>query len=144
MLNGRKVAKVKLWIDSNPNIPFVSLHSIYESWMDTNATYSHKFQSRTLGDNGKDAYERYTFDYANLNATIERWQTKGEVEKRQFDIEKRVNDGSSILYTARSMLYSKKSYRIPTVIMNDAVSTVVNFQGKVEPTEIDAVSYPVR
>ena len=72
MLNGRKVAKVKLWIDSNPNIPFVSLHSIYESWMDTNATYSHKFQSRTLGDNGKDAYERYTFDYANLNATIER------------------------------------------------------------------------
>lgn len=144
MLNGRKVAKVKLWIDSNPNIPFVSLHSIYESWMDTNATYSHKFQSRTLGDNGKDDYERYTFDYANLNATIERWQTKGEVERRQFDIEKRVNDGSSILYTARSMLYSKKSYRIPTVIMNDAVSTVVNFQGKIESTDIDAVSYPVR
>lgn len=143
-IDGRKVAKVKLWIDSNPNIPFVSLHSIYESWLDTSATYSYRFQSRTIGDNGKDDYERYTFDYSNLKATIEKWQTKGQVNRRDFSFEKRLNDGSSILYAARSMLYSKKSYRIPTVIMDEAVSTIVNFQGKVQETEIDAVKYPVR
>jgi hypothetical protein len=42
------------------------------------------------------------------------------------------------------MLYSKKSYKIPTVIMDEAVTTVINFQGVIGETEIDAVDYPVR
>jgi hypothetical protein len=50
-LDGKRVGKIKVIINSHPNIPFVSLNSIYESWIDTSATYSHKFNANTaLGD----------------------------------------------------------------------------------------------
>ena len=45
--NGQRAYKVKVFIDSHPNIPFVSLHSVYESWMDATATYSMQFVANT-------------------------------------------------------------------------------------------------
>jgi hypothetical protein len=33
---------------------------------------------------------------------------------------------------------------MPTVIMEDTVNTVVNFNGKQEPVSIDAVQYPIK
>ena len=143
-LDGRKVAKIKVWIDSHPNIPFVSLHSIYESWMDSTATFSYKFQANTEVDDGQWEFDQYNFDYTKRKISMEKWRNKKKVQEKSVEIKKHYNDGSSILFAARSMLYSKKSYRIPTVIMDEAVSTVVNFQGKIEESEIDAVDYPIR
>jgi len=143
-LNGKRVAKVKIWIDSHPNIPFVSLHSIYQSWMDESATFSYQFQASTAVEDGKWEFDQYTFDYDKLTATLEKWRDKQKVNSKTVEIKKRQNDGSSLLFAARSMLYSKKSYRIPTVIMDEIVSTVVNFQGSVGESDIDAVDYPVR
>ena len=143
-IDGRKAAKIKIWIDSHPNIPFVSLHSIYESWMDTTATYSYRFQANTEVDDNEWEFDKYQFDYKKRTIVMEKWRNKKKVQEKKFDIKKHYNDGSSILFAARSMLYSGKSYRIPTTIMDEVVSTIVNFQGKVEETEIDAVEYPIR
>jgi len=142
-LNGRKVAKVKIYIDSHPNIPFVSLHSIYESWIDTTITYTHKFNANTLVEDNKWEFDQYLFDYAGKKATIEKWKNKEKVSSNVIDLPKRYNDGSSILFAARALLYSGKSYKIPTVIMEKPVSTVVNFAGTKGTTEIDACSYPI-
>lgn len=143
-LNGKKVAKVKIYIDSHPNIPFVSLHSIYESWIDTSITYTHKFNANTLIDNGQWEFDQYLFDYPGKKATIEKWRNKEKVSSQTIDLPKRYNDGSSILFAARSLLYAGKSYKIPTVIMEKPVSTVINFAGTKGTTEIDACSYPIK
>ncbi|MBN9400538.1 MAG: DUF3108 domain-containing protein ['Candidatus Kapabacteria' thiocyanatum] len=142
-LDGRRVAKVKVYINSHPNIPFVSLHSIYESWVDTTVTFSYKFNANTQVDD-KWEFDQYLFDYTNKLLTMEKYRDKQKVSSKTAEIKKRFNDGSSLLFAARSMLYSKKSYRMPTVIMEDTVSTVINFQGKQEAVDIDAASYPVR
>ncbi len=143
-LDGKRVAKVKIYIDSHPKIPFVSLHSIYESWIDTSVTFSYKFNANTLVEDNLWEFDQYTFDYSALKLTMEKWRKKEKLNSTTLSIKKRYNDGSSLLFAARSMLYSGKSYSIPTVIMEQAVSTVVNFTGKKETTEIDAVDYPIR
>ncbi len=143
-LDGRKVAKVKIFIDSHPNIPFVSLHSIYESWIDTSVTFSYKFNANTMVEDNVWEFDQYLFDYTSRKATLEKWRKKEKLASKQFDITKHLNDGSSLLFCARAMLYSGKSYNIPTVIMEERVSTVINFAGNKAETEIDAVEYPVR
>lgn len=142
-LNGQKAYKVKVFIDSHPNIPFVSLHSVYESWMDATATYSMQFIANTEVDKQWEV-DKYLFDYSNKKLLMEKYRDSKIVKSRWFDIKKRYNDGSSLLFAARSLLYSKKSLRLPTVIMEDTVSTVVNFNGKQEPVSIDAVQYPIK
>lgn len=142
--NGKKSAKVKVFINSHPKIPFVSLHAIYESWMDENMQYSMKFNASTQNEEGGWDYDQYIFDYDNNKITMEKFKAKEKVGTKNFDIKKKYNDGSSLLFAARRLLYAKKSLRIPTTIMDDTVSTVINFSGKQEAAEIDAVSYPVK
>ncbi len=143
-LDGQKSYKVKVYINSHPNIPFVSLHSVYESWMDTTITYSRKFTANTQVEDDKWEFDQYLFDYINKRITMEKYRDKQKTSSKVVDIKKRFNEGSSLLFAARSMLLSKKSLRIPTVIMEDTVNTVINFQGTKESVSIDASSYPVR
>lgn len=143
-LGDMKVAKVKIYIDSHPNIPFVSLHSIYESYMDPSITYSHRFEANTQVEDNKWEYDQYLFDYPSKNLTIETFRGKQKIRGSSFPLHKKYNDGSSILFAARRLLYAKKTYRLPTAVMGDTVNTVINFQGTIGEQKIDAVGYPIR
>lgn len=142
--NGKKSAKVKVFIDSHPNIPFVSLHSVYESWMDENATFSYKFNANTKVDDNTWDFDQYLFDYDAGVITTDKYRNRQKIKSQEFKSTKRFNDGSSILFTARRLVTSKKTYRIPSLIMDDTVSTVCNFLARPEAIKIDASSYPVQ
>jgi len=143
-LGDKKVAHVKIYLNSHPNIPFVSLHATYESWIDTTMTFSYKFNANTQVEENKWEFDQYIFDYGKKLLTMEKYRDKQKVQSEEYEIKKKYNDGSSLFYAARALLYSKKSYKMPTVIMDDTVNTVINFQGKQETTEIDASSYPIK
>lgn len=142
--NGERVAKVKVFIKSSPNIPFVSLNSIYESWMDTSITYSRHFTANTEIDGGKWEFDQYVMDYPARTLVMEKYREKQKVGSKSYTIAKRYNDGSSLLFTARNLVGAKKTIRLPTIIMDDTVNTVVNFRGTKSSVEIDAVNYPVK
>lgn len=143
-VGGRQVAKVKVYISSSPNIPFVSLHSIYESWIDTSATFSHRFIADTEVEDGLWEHDEYSFDYVSRKINIAKYRDKKKISSKTFDLQRRYNEGSSLLFAARSLLTSGKTLRMPTIIMDDTVSTVINFQGKKGSAEIDASKYPIR
>lgn len=140
---GKKAIKVKVFINSNPNIPFVSLHSIYQSWMDSTATYSYNFNASTQIDENLWEFDQYLFDYSKMNLTMETYRDKKLLKKKEIGIKKYCNDGSSLLYAARTLVGSKKSIKLPTVIMGDTATTVINFRGTKQTTDIDAVNYPI-
>lgn len=140
---GKKAIKVKVFINSNPNIPFVSLHSIYQSWMDSTATYSYNFNASTQIDENLWEFDKYLFDYSKMNLTMETYRDKKLLKKKEIGIKKYCNDGSSLLYAARTLVGSKKSIKLPTVIMGDTATTVINFRGTKQTTDIDAVNYPI-
>lgn len=143
-LDGRLVHKVKIHIVSNPNIPFVSLHSIYESWIDTSVTHSHQFNANTKITDSEWEFDKYIFDYSGRQIITEKWRGDRKLNSQVFKTSKKYNDGSSLLFAARQLVYAKKSYRIPTLIMDDTVSTIINFQGTIESQKVSAVDYPIR
>ncbi|HRT67500.1 MAG TPA: hypothetical protein P5216_02040, partial [Bacteroidota bacterium] len=60
-LNKQKTCYAKTYINSNPGIPFLSLHSIFNAWMDTSLAFSYQFVGQTqLYDNVWD-YNKITF-----------------------------------------------------------------------------------
>lgn len=142
--NGERVAKVKVFIKSSPNIPFVSLNSIYESWMDTSITFSRHFTANTEMDGGKWEFDQYVLDYPARSLVMDKFRDKQKVASKSYTIAKRYNDGSSLLFAARNLVSAKKTIRLPTLIMDDTVNTVVNFRGTKGTVEIDAVGYPVK
>jgi hypothetical protein len=142
--NGKKAAKVKVFIDSHPNIPFVSLHSVYESWMDENLTHSYQFVANTKVDDNTWEYDKYVFDLDGGVITTEKFRNKSKVESKTFKTKKKYNDGSSILFAARRLVDIKRGIKIPSLIMDDTVSTICNFQGERQTAEINASAYPVK
>jgi hypothetical protein len=84
------------------------------------------------------------FDYPKQILTMEKYKKEKLAEKRVFSTPKKWNDGSSLYFLARQLLKSKKSIKVPTVIMDDTVSTSINFLAKEENIEINASSYPIK
>lgn len=143
-VDGKKYPIIRVFIDSHPNIPFVSLHSIYKSRMNQDLTYSYHFEATTQQEDGSWIFDQYIFDYKKRSITMETYEKKVKTASKEVPIKKRFNDGSSLLFAARSFLHSGKTYKMPTVIMEETVNTIVAFNGKQEEIEIDAVDYPIK
>ncbi len=141
--NGRQVFKLKAAIDSRPGIPFVEIHTTFESWIDPSATSSYQFIANTKDGDGW-MFDKYVFDYPSKIITTEKWFNKVKKSGKQFTISKKYNDGCSLFYCARQLLYAKNTASVPTIVGDDTNTTKINFIGKVEEVEIDASSYPVR
>jgi len=142
--NGKSVHHTKIYIDSRKGIPFVDLHSIYESWIDPSVQFSHNFAASTKESDGSWTYDKYLFDYPGQAVTMEKYKANKLSNKRVLKTSKKWNDGSSLFFLARQMLKSKKTIKVPTIIMDDTVSTSINFVGKEETMEIDAAKYPIK
>lgn len=144
VFNGKSVHHTKVYIDSRKGIPFVDLHSIYESWIDPSVQFSHNFAASTKESDGSWSYDKYLFDYPGQSVTMEKYKANKLSNKRILKTSKKWNDGSSLYFLARQMLKSKKTIKVPTIIMDDTVSTSINFVGKEEAIEIDAVNHPIK
>lgn len=142
--NSKDVIKAKCYMDSYRGIPFISLHSTYDSWIDPSSAYSYKFEGNTKQSEGNWAYEKIIFNYDEGKINFENWINKKLNDKNEFRTKKKMNDGLSLFFTARQFLKSNKSIRIPTFMGGDTSYTNINFTGKIENVEIDAVDYPVR
>lgn len=139
------VVKGKAHIDSHPNIPFVSLHAVFESWMAATGTHSLQFVANTQEDKESWMYDKYTFDYTGKMVKTEKYLDKQLKEKKVFNTAKKWNDGCSLFFTARHLLKSGKTLRIPTIVKEDTVFTTIAYKdAKVENVEIDALDYEIR
>lgn len=143
-LNGQKVFVCKSYIDSRPGIPFIELHSIFNSWVDQSCTFSRQFVANTKESETNWMYDKYLFDYDGGKFTAEKYMNKQLQERKEYVTKKKWNDGCSLFFTARQFLFAKRNIRIPTVMSGDTVSTTIAFTGKEESIEIDAIDYPVK
>ena len=143
-LNGQTVFICKSYIDSRPGIPFIELHSVFNSWIDKSCTFSRQFAANTKESDNAWSYDKYVFDYDEGKFVTEKFKQKQLIERKEFISKKKWNDGCSLFYTARQFLFAKRNIRIPTVMMADTVATTIAFTGKEESIEIDAVDYPIK
>ena len=141
---GRKKYKTIIYIDSYPGLPFVDLHSIFESVVDQ-SFYSHGFLGLGKTRDGW-SYVKYNFDDSTESVVIQ----KGELPSNRVTYLDTVSlqrypyqDGSSLFYYARSAVGSGIRLNIPTLIDKDTVSTSIHFHRVRSKIEIDAIEYPI-
>jgi len=132
----------KAYIDSYPKVPFVDLHAIYESVIDTGA-YSLHFIGRQKGKGGWD-FGHYNFEYDRNRVLIEVGTIDSVVTRRDtLSIGSRYNDGLSLFFFARDQLFSGRTVDVPTIVMEAKVNTVLNFKREHTSVEVDGIDYPV-
>jgi hypothetical protein len=132
----------KAIIDSYPKVPFVDLHAIYESLIDS-GMFSRRFLGRQK-DNGEWDFSRYNFDYPDKRVLIEVGTHDSVVVKRDtLALETAYHDGLSLFFYARAKLFSGLKVNVPTVIKEQKVSTYIDFKGERTSVDLDAVDYPV-
>ncbi len=142
-VDGHNALVAKAYINSYDGIPFVDLHVVFKSWMNKYMSYSYKFTANTKTDKGWQ-FEIITFDYENKKINLKGYHKKKLVKNRTLHTSRKWSDGLSLFYVARKLLNIKKNVSIPTLMDVDTVYTTINFAGKKEKVEIDAVDYPIR
>ncbi len=132
----------KAFIDSYPKVPFVDLHAIFESVIDT-TIYSHLFVGRTKQDDWWN-FSRYTFDATHQRAIIEVGHKDTVISKRDtMSVAGVYEDGLSLFFFARDRLFAGKQVDVPCIVSEKKVDTHINFDGRRDAVEIDAVDYPI-
>lgn len=141
---GKEVCKAKAYIDSYNGIPFVDLHTIYQSWFDKSVSYSHRFVSNSKQDDNSWDYQEIKPDYKNNNYRLSKYLKNNCYFDQTFELKQKVNDGLSLFFLARKYTKMNRTVTIPTIMDKDVSPTILTFRSKIESTKISAVPYSIR
>jgi len=144
-IDDRPVYHCILYMDSNPSLPFVNIHDIYESYIDEDI-YSRRF---VAWENKSDytIYTRYDMNYEEQNVHITmKKMTKTDTTVAldsiaALDTPRKIQDGLSILFYARAMVKHKKMMSAPVFAYNALKYTFINFTGKQKKVEVQDTKY---
>ncbi len=130
-------------MDSYKGIPFVNLHTTYESII-SESLYTTWFRGRTKVDSAWRAVE-YKFDYSTHRVYIEHGNEGNEnITKRDtLEIQSFFQDGLSMFYHARSNVRTSQTMTVPVVVSEKKGNTKLHFSNQRSQEKIDAVSYPI-
>ena len=142
---------VQAWIDSYDGLPYVDLHSIYYSRMDS-SLYSSGSWSLEKQEDGGWAGLNYIYDLPNKRLALEEVrqkdpQTPPHHRKSLDTIELKGTtflDGISIGFHPRTLIHASQSVQVPTVLRGKLGTTTFYLPGEQTTVDLDAVDYPVR
>jgi hypothetical protein len=141
-VQGQTAFKCKGLIDSYSKVPFVDLHAIYESTVDSSA-FSRAFSGRSK-ENDRWNYSRYAFEYDKKHVLMELGSNDTVVAKREtLEVHTPVQDGLSLFFWARDKLFAGKYLTVQAVVMEKLTTTQIAVADRRESVEVDAVDYPV-
>ncbi|MBI3193079.1 MAG: DUF3108 domain-containing protein [Ignavibacteriae bacterium] len=141
--NGYTLYSAIAYIDSYKGVPFVDLHTIYESKISP-PLCSDWFRARTKDEN-KWWHITYEMDYDKRSMDIKQGEFGTEAISKQqtLVLDTFFQDGLSLFFFARSRVRYKHTVTIPTIIQEQKVNTFLNFMNERTSEEIDAVDYPI-
>jgi len=148
---GRKVAHSKVFIQSNPGIPFYSLKAVFNSLMDTTLTEGKYFDANTKENSDDWGFQKIIFTQKSGSQTengsivrVEKWYNKEKINDTTICSKEKVIDGSTLFFLSRKLIDRKMNLRIPTIMDLSIGDTKFYFTGKIEKIKIAAVDYPVK
>ena len=138
---GRKVYHCRGLIDSYKGIPFVSLHAIYESVIDS-AIYSWRFTGKTKdGDHWN--FGRYFYAPGAEETLIEMGRDSLISRRDTLHVTRPAQDGLSLFFFARENLFADSIVTVPAIVSEKLVNTRIDFRDDPQSVEIDEIDHPV-
>ncbi len=114
-INGQPVYRCRLHIDSNPDLLFLNIHDLYESYVGEDM-FSHAFESWERRSDHV-LYTRYQMDYQQMKMHIfmQKWFPADTVTLVDSiaTLNSKVQEGISIFYYARAMVKHKGKITLP-------------------------------
>jgi hypothetical protein len=141
LINNTSVFKTIAYIDSYPDLPFISLHQVYISYIDS-SLFPLKFFAKIFRDDT--VYVIY--DFVD-DSSVQIQKGKVGVSKPWLDstvvLKQKVQDGLSILFYTRMNFRNHKNISVPSFVNEKVELTTINFQQDREPVSIEAVDYKI-
>lgn len=141
---GIKTYHSKVFMESNPNIPFLSMKAIFNSWMDKSLSTGVYFEGSTkLGRDGW-GYQKIIFNKPQTNSlTTEKYYDKEKINDTILTANMPILDGATLFFFARQNVNMNKKVKVQTIMDLSIGNTFLNFTGKTEKVKIKAVDYPI-
>ncbi len=134
--------QTKALIDSYPKVPFVDLHAVYESLVDT-TVFSRGFVGKGKEDERWN-FARYSFEYDRNRLLMEIGNRDTVIAKREtVEVRGPYNDGLSLFFYAREHLMDNNQLTVPCVVMEKKTTARLDFKNQKSTVEIDAADYPI-
>ncbi len=139
-MHNRLVYRCRINIDSSPGLPFITLHDVYESWIDADSFYSHYFKS-VESDRSNTLLTIYDFQYDQKRVAIHIEQIKNGKGTVKADctvtIPEKVFDSLSLLYYARAMARTEGKMNVPVFVYSEFKHTDINFTGQLQRIDLE-------
>ncbi|NWG27752.1 MAG: DUF3108 domain-containing protein [Ignavibacteriaceae bacterium] len=140
-INNTPVYKTIAYIDSYPDLPFVSLHQVYESYIDS-TLFPLQFIAKIFTNDTVIVKYRFLSD-----KKVEMKKGRLGNSKLWLDstaqINHRMQDGLSILYFARMNFGEEKTISVPCFVNEKEETTIIKFHSQRTPFSIDVVNYEI-
>lgn len=142
--NGVKVYKAKAYLDSYPGLPFVDLHQVFYSEMDTEA-FSQFFATHNTAKPSLMPYVKYSYNYKKNKMYYEMGTDPGGAVSKTGEepVFEPQLDGLSLFFYARKNFTQVRKYSVPVLVNEKSYKTHFNFMNKLGKQHIDAIKYPV-
>ncbi len=136
IINGRKIYHIVFYVDSNPDFDFIiSLHHIYESFIDAETLSIVRSRLYTPGENNN-FVRMYYFDYDKNSFNSFGIKSDGRFNKIQLDLPNTAQDGTSMLFWARGIVSNKSSGTTIAIINEKYKYAVIDFLDEKEEVEV--------
>ena len=137
------VYHIKLFVDSNPLLFFVNMHSVYESYITKNFQL-YRFVSEEKID-GVTYLAEYRFNYADsLIHTIMTDMENPEITiKRDDPLNETLLDGTSMIFYTRAHLMPVRTDTLISFFASKRGKVAINFKGRYDKIKIDAFKIPL-
>jgi hypothetical protein len=139
-MDNKPVYHCQINIDSSPGLPFITIHDVYESWVDADSFYSHHF--RSIESDGNDSLLTiYNFQYPEKQVAIHIAEIEKGISSVKADctatIPEKVFDSLSMLYYARAMARNEGARNIPVFVYSDFKHTDIKFTGQLQRIDVN-------
>jgi Protein of unknown function (DUF3108) len=134
------VLKTVATMDSYEDLPFVELHQVYESFIDS--TF---FPQKFIGTINDEDTTITVYDFISDSVHILR---KFKKSKKYFldstaSVSKKMQDGLSILFYSRVNFNNKQEITIPCFVNEKEEKAEIRYYPENEPVSVDAVDYEI-
>jgi hypothetical protein len=141
IINGITVFRTIAYIDSYEGLPFVTIHQVYKSIIDS--SYFPLFFLGTMLDDDT-TYTEYSFLGDSVIYVLKGNSSTNQIyADSSVYVDERFQDGLSILYFARMNTGRDTTLYVPCLVNEEQEITTLKFYSDKEQVEIDAVDYEI-
>jgi len=141
IINGMTVFKTIASIDSYDGLPFVTIHQVYKSFLDS-SYFPLSFAGTLINDDT--TYTEYSFISDSVIKVVKGNSSTNQVHlDSSVIVNKRFQDGLSILYFARMNTGKDTTLFVPCFVNEKQEIATLTFHSENEKMEIDSVDYDI-